>query len=215
MTCGMPWPYILSTVIIDEVMVITGLVGALVVSSYKWGYFVFAMFALFYVAWNIVWVGMKHSKALGAKTHMAYRVTGGWLIFLWFLYPIAWGLCEGGNVISPDSEAVFYGVLDFLAKPVFGAILLFFHRGIDSAELGIATRDYNETPRNSRTTGSYDTEKHGHHGGRSAKPSDSVASNGHNNAFNNSPNNINNGTQGTLDSSVGAQTGHNGATTAI
>ena len=35
----------------------------------------------------------------------------------------AWGLADGGNVISPDSEMVFYGILDVLAKPVF----CFFH----------------------------------------------------------------------------------------
>lgn len=55
---------------------------------------------------------------------------------LWFLYPIAWGLCEGGNLISPDSEAIFYGILDLLAKPVFGALLIWGHRGIDPARLG-------------------------------------------------------------------------------
>lgn len=35
------------------------------------------------------------------------------------LYPIAWALSEGANVISPTSEAVFYGVLDLLLGPVF------------------------------------------------------------------------------------------------
>lgn len=58
------------------------------------------------------------------------------------LYPIAWGLCEGGNVISPDSEAIFYGILDFLAKPCFGALLIWGHRNIDPATIGMAIRDY-------------------------------------------------------------------------
>jgi bacteriorhodopsin len=35
LTAGMPWPTILYTLLIDEIMVITGLVGALVTSSYK------------------------------------------------------------------------------------------------------------------------------------------------------------------------------------
>lgn len=29
------------------------------------------------------------------------------------------GLADGGNYITPDSEMIFYGVLDVLAKPVF------------------------------------------------------------------------------------------------
>lgn len=70
----------------------------------------------------------------------------GWTIFLWALYPIAWGLSEGGNVISPDSEAVFYGILDILAKVVFGALLIWGHRNIEPRRLGLHIRDYGEVP---------------------------------------------------------------------
>lgn len=35
LTSGMPWPTILYTVLLNEVMVVTGLIGALVQSSYK------------------------------------------------------------------------------------------------------------------------------------------------------------------------------------
>ena len=63
-------------------------------------------------------------------------------MFLWFLYPIAWGLCEGGNVISSDSEAVFYGILDILAKPGFGILLLWGHRSIDPRSLGLEFKEY-------------------------------------------------------------------------
>ena len=66
-------------------------------------------------------------------------------MFLWFLYPIAWGLSEGGNVIHPDSEAIFYGVLDILAKPVWGAVLIFGHRNISPAILGLRIYDVGET----------------------------------------------------------------------
>lgn len=65
---------------------------------------------------------------------------------MWICYPIAWGVCEGGNIIAPDSEAVFYGILDLLAKPVFGAILLWGHRNIDPARLGLRIRDVTEGP---------------------------------------------------------------------
>jgi bacteriorhodopsin len=43
LTAGMPWPTILWVILVDEIMIVTGLVGALVRSSYKWGYFVFGM----------------------------------------------------------------------------------------------------------------------------------------------------------------------------
>lgn len=37
LTSGLPWPTILWTVFLDEVMIVTGLVGALVSTRYKWG----------------------------------------------------------------------------------------------------------------------------------------------------------------------------------
>lgn len=39
LTAGLPTPTILYTIFLDEVMVVTGLVGALVKSRYKWGSF--------------------------------------------------------------------------------------------------------------------------------------------------------------------------------
>lgn len=85
------------------------------------------------------------AKFHGGPVRKVYLLCGVWTIFLWFIYPIAWGLCEGGNVISPDSEAVFYGVLDILAKPVFGAMLIWGHRNIDPATLGLHIRDYDDS----------------------------------------------------------------------
>ena len=45
-------------------------------------------------------------------------------------------------MISPDSEAIFYGILDLLAKPVFGGLLLWGHRNIDPGLLGLKLTDY-------------------------------------------------------------------------
>jgi bacteriorhodopsin len=153
LTAGLPWPIILYTILLDEIMIVTGLVGALVTSSYKWGYFAFAMFSLFYIAWNLAWVGRKHAYALGSNVSRTFLMCGVWTVFFWFLYPIAWGLSEGGNVIAPDSEAVFYGILDICTKPIFGCLLLFGHRNIDPATLGLLIRDYDEPI--------YISEKHG------------------------------------------------------
>ena len=146
LTCGLPWPTILYTLLMDEVMIITGLVGALTRSSYKWGYYAFGNAAFLFVAWNVVFVGRKHAAALGPDISRTYTICGVWTIFLWFLYPIAWGVSEGGNAITSDSEAVFYGVLDLMAKPVFGALLLWGHRNIDPAALGLHIRDYDDIP---------------------------------------------------------------------
>lgn len=104
------------------------------------------MMALLFVFWQVVWVARKHAAALGKDVSRTFLICGCWTMFLWFMYPIAWGLCEGGNVIAPDSEAVFYGILDIMAKPVFGALLLWGHRNIDPARLGLHVRDYDDVP---------------------------------------------------------------------
>ncbi|KAJ4384089.1 hypothetical protein N0V86_000934 [Didymella sp. IMI 355093] len=144
LTAGMPWPTILWALLIDEIMIITGLVGALITSRYKWAYFTFGCIALFYIVYVLVWEGRKHSARYGAEVKKAFLYCGSLTAFLWILYPIAWGLCEGGNVISPDSEAIFYGILDFLAKPCFGALLIWGHRNIDPATIGMAILDYED-----------------------------------------------------------------------
>jgi len=150
LTAGLPWPTVLYTILVDEVMIVTGLVGALVSSRYKWGYWTFGTAALFFVAYNLVIVGRSNSKRLSTRAQSTYLYCGALTVFLWFLYPIAWGLCEGGNVISPDSEAVFYGILDLFAKPVFGFMLLFGHQKIDPAELGLQIRDYDNATTNEK-----------------------------------------------------------------
>jgi len=140
LTAGLPWPTILYTILIDEVMVVTGLVGALVKTTYKWGYFAFGCAAFLFIAWIVIFDARDHARNLGADIHRVYTLCAAWTIGLWLLYPIAWGVSEGGNVISPDSEAIFYGVLDVLSKPVFGALLLWGHRNIDISRLGLNLR---------------------------------------------------------------------------
>lgn len=38
-----------------------------------------------------------------------------------------WGLADGSRTVGVDGEIIAYAVLDILAKPVFGAWLLFTH----------------------------------------------------------------------------------------
>jgi bacteriorhodopsin len=156
LTAGLPWPHILFTIFMDMGMVICGLIGALVSSRYKWAYFVFGCGFFLYVVYTLLIPARRHASALGGDVSRAYNICGIWLLGLWLLYPIAWGVCEGGNVIAPDSEAVFYGVLDILSKTGFGIILLWSHRNIDPAILGLRMRGYEEGPAGVRT------EKNGH-----------------------------------------------------
>lgn len=48
LTAGMPWPHIAWIILMDEIMIVTGLIGALTESVYKWGYFVFGELRLLF-----------------------------------------------------------------------------------------------------------------------------------------------------------------------
>lgn len=159
LTCGLPTPTIAYTILINEVMIVTGLIGALVKSTYKWGFFAFGCAAFLFVAYAVVFEGRSYAKHLGPEISRTYVICGVWTISLWFLYPVAWGLAEGGNVIASDSEAIFYGILDILAKPGFGALLLWGHRNINSADLGLHIRDIGESPLDSNTHGGHNEKK--------------------------------------------------------
>jgi len=146
LTAGLPWPTIVWTIFLDWVMIITGLVGALVRTRYKWGFYAFGCAAMFAIFYNIAWEGRRHAKRLGSDIYRTYLICGVWTLLIWLCYPISWGCSEGGNVIAPDSEAVFYGVLDFCAKPVFSIMLVVGHWNIDPGRMGLRIKDYDTAP---------------------------------------------------------------------
>jgi bacteriorhodopsin len=141
LTAAVPWPTIIATIVADEIMIVTGLIGALTQTRYKWGYWVFGMAAFMYVVYVLLVVGRRSATILGGPVKSTYYACGMLTIGIWFLYPIAWGLAEGGNVIHPDSEAIFYGILDLIAKPVFSFMLLIGHSRIDFNSLGLGVSE--------------------------------------------------------------------------
>jgi bacteriorhodopsin len=66
--------------------------------------------------------GTVAAKRVGITTH--YFALGGWLVLLWLLYPIAWGVADGGNEIGVTGGFIFYGILDVLLVPVLAFAFL-------------------------------------------------------------------------------------------
>lgn len=65
------------------------------------------------------------------RTHGAFLGTALLLSFIWTIYLIIWPFTDGGNVISPTGEVVWYGIVDLLAGPVFLAFFLWTHRDVE------------------------------------------------------------------------------------
>jgi len=114
--------------------VVSGLIGALVPSTYKWGFFTFALASLFYIWYHVIFPSTAAAAFLGSHVRSGFRMHSIGLMLIWGLYPICWGLSEGGNVITPTSEMVFYGILDLLTKPLF---LFAYVRHISSVDYGL------------------------------------------------------------------------------
>jgi bacteriorhodopsin len=58
--------------------------------------------------------GLRSVTRLGRGYRTPYLVPAATLAFLWMVYPVAWGLAEGGNVISVNSDIIFYGIIDLV-----------------------------------------------------------------------------------------------------
>lgn len=153
LTAGVYWHTILYTILLELVYVTFLFIGAITPSTYKWGYFTLAVFVLFLVLENICWAGFRHAKAIGGNIAKLYFVLAPFIFILWILYPIAWGVSEAGNVIQPDSEQIFYGILDIISKPILGAALLAGHNWIDLAQLDL--RLYDRAPAESDLEGGF------------------------------------------------------------
>jgi len=125
-----------------EVFVVTLLIGSLIHSTYKWGYWVFAVVALFITGYELIFTFRRSAQK--NVTHIdravtTVTVTAATATFLLFLYPVSWGLSEGGNVIQPDSEAVFYGVLDICLYVILPTYFLVASNDVDLESLGVST----------------------------------------------------------------------------
>jgi bacteriorhodopsin len=79
-----------------------------------------------------------------------YGTAAVYITFIWLLYPVCWGLGEGGNVISVDHEMVFYSILDLFAGPVFIFAFLAAVETVEYDALGLQSgkaSDYVNVPR--------------------------------------------------------------------
>lgn len=51
--------------------------------------------------------------------------------------PSIWGIADGSRNMNVDEEIIAYAVLDILAKPIFGAWLLFTHASMAETNVDI------------------------------------------------------------------------------
>ena len=131
------WSSLIFTVAAQWMTVIGLLIGSLIKSTYKWGYFTFATFGFILEAVQLLYYFRNSAIETGFSKAGAVLTFSSSLLLM--LYPLAWGLSYGGNVIQPDSEAVFFGVLDVCFFVILGAAFIYFTSGINYSSYGFAT----------------------------------------------------------------------------
>jgi len=125
---GLSGANILVAVVADLIMVLTGLFAAYGNhSGQKWGWYAWACIAFLVIVYQLAFNGRTAVANKDSKTKAFYGAIAGFTLIVWTIYPIVWGIADGGRLVNLDSEIIAYAVLDVLAKPVFGFWLLFTH----------------------------------------------------------------------------------------
>ncbi|KAH8106704.1 heat shock protein 30 [Cristinia sonorae] len=141
---GLALSDILTTAFMAWFAVVSGLVGALVASSYKWGYFVMAILALMYIWASINGHARRTTFHAGDGVRSGFIRGAGFLTVFTLMYPLVWGLSEGGNVLSPTGEMVWYGILDLILGPLFIFYFIFGLRSVDYETFGFRSNKYTD-----------------------------------------------------------------------
>ncbi|ORY32162.1 hypothetical protein BCR39DRAFT_524418 [Naematelia encephala] len=123
----------LLTVLADIFMIVTGLFAGLHPARWAGGERArWLWFAISCVGFVVVWVtllngGIQAAKLRQRKTRGLFYLMSGMTFILWAAYPIVFGLTEGANKVSVNTEIIAYGVLDVAAKLGFTYLLLLIH----------------------------------------------------------------------------------------
>lgn len=135
---------IMMTIFASWVLVISGLIGSLVPSTYKWGYFTFGCVAMIYIWYVLLWHAPRRTFAEEGTLKKGYLMSSAYLAFMLITYPICWACSEGANVITPTSEMIWYGILDIIAGPFFLFFYLWVMRNVDYSTFGLHSGKYTD-----------------------------------------------------------------------
>lgn len=84
LTAGLPIAESIALIIADEVMIITGLIGALHPSlKFRWGFFAFSCLAFVYVVYGLVGSGRNHAFLRHPKVGSVYNQVSLVLVVAW------------------------------------------------------------------------------------------------------------------------------------
>jgi len=137
---GVSWTTIICNIFIAWFWVLSYLTAAYTTTSYKWGFFAFGTFAYIILAMSTI--NESHESAVILGIGRDYRILSCWVNTIWLLYPVAFGLSDGGNIIGVTGGFIFFGVLDVLLLPVTSVAFFVLARKWDFAKLQLDFSEY-------------------------------------------------------------------------
>lgn len=141
---GVSWATIVYNVALSWVWIISYLVAAYTPSNYKWGFFAFGFLAHLFLLFSTLRHGIPSATRVGSRRD--YLTLAGWVNFLWLLYPLAWGLTDGGNYLGVTPSFIWFGILDLLLVLGVGFAVVLLSRRWDYGRLNIAFTQYGRVP---------------------------------------------------------------------
>ncbi|KAK0732621.1 hypothetical protein B0T21DRAFT_291618 [Apiosordaria backusii] len=141
---GVSWATILFNVFLTWIWQLSYLAAAYTPSNYKWGFFAWGLLAHLFLAYSTLGHSLKNATRVGVRSD--YTKLAGYANLLWLIYPIAWGLSDGGNVIGVTASFIWFGILDLLLVIGFAAFTIFLSRRWDYGRLNIAFTQYGRVP---------------------------------------------------------------------
>ncbi|KAJ0139916.1 Uncharacterized protein HZ326_17179 [Fusarium oxysporum f. sp. albedinis] len=138
---GVSWATILFNIFLAWICrIISYLCSAYTTTSYKWGFFGFGTFAYLMLAFQTLHPGRTSAARLGLSRD--YLMLAGWVNLLWMLYPIAYGISDGGNVVGVTGSFIFFGILDVLLIPGLAFAFMFLSKRWDYGALNLHFTQY-------------------------------------------------------------------------
>lgn len=137
---GVAWATMVFHIGLAWIWVVSYLVAAFTATNYKWGFFAFGTAAWLALELGLFTLGRTAATRVGMGSH--YTMLAGWASLLWLLYPIAFGLSDGGNKIKVTSAFIFFGILDVLMVPVLAFATIFLSRRWDYGKLNLHFTQY-------------------------------------------------------------------------
>ncbi len=116
--------YVLPAIVLDALMIITGLMAAVSTNeAAKWVWFAWSCAAFLGVIYLLVGPVMKATNQLGGAMAKVYKANLVFLLVVWLIYPIEWALGpQGIGAFDAAGDAWAILVLDVTAKVIYGFV---------------------------------------------------------------------------------------------